>query len=395
MEELKLQEQIKRAKAELRILYEIGNAMRTTLNLDEVLYIILTGATCHEGLGFNRAILFLVNNNNTFLDGKMGIGPQSGEEAERIWTDIEESKMTFEDLVGAYKNFGKGADSLDSQLNSVIKNIKIPLQEAGGIIALTALEGMAFELTSNEARAKINDPILTQLNVNHCVTMPLKAKDKTLGVLLADNIVTKKPITKDDIRILNLFANHAGLAIENSRLYEQTLLLSYTDFLTRLWNHGYFQAELIKHLEETAKNNTTLSLIMLDIDDFKNYNDTLGHQAGDLILKETAKILKENIRKKDTVARYGGEEFCIILPNTDKPAAENISENVREVIKNYFSNKRDPVGFSNITISAGVASFPLDAKDKHELILKADLALYTAKKNGKNRTCSYQTTQHL
>ena len=131
--------------------------------------------------------------------------------------------------------------------------------------------------------------------------------------------------------MLIMLANQAGLAIENSQLYEKTLVMPPTDSLTELWNHGYFQYLLRVKLESAkAQLRPLLSLIMLDIDDFKIYNDTLGHQAGDTDIKEdSAALFKNQSRKMDFVCRYGGEEFAIILPYTDKKEAYLIAERLR------------------------------------------------------------------
>ena len=120
----KLKEELGATRAELNLLYEVGNAMRTTLKLDEILYIILTAITFHGGLSFNRAMLFLVNKSGNMLEGVMGIGPHSGEEADKIWRAIEAYKMTLEDLIGAYHKFKKDPES---KLNSIVKGIKVPL----------------------------------------------------------------------------------------------------------------------------------------------------------------------------------------------------------------------------------------------------------------------------
>jgi diguanylate cyclase (GGDEF)-like protein len=215
----------------------------------------------------------------------------------------------------------------------------------------------------------------------------LKAKDKVNGIILADNFITKKPITKDDLRMLIMLANQAGLAIENSQLYEKTVITTHQDSLTDLWNHGYFQHLLAVELEKAKATSNPLSLVMLDIDDFKIYNDTLGHQDGDKILKDMATLLKNHSRKMDFVCRYGGEEFAIILPYTDKKEAFTIAERMREhVAKNPFL-KQEVLPNKMLTVSVGVATFPDNSSSTSELIAYSDKALYEAKKKGKNTTC--------
>ena len=277
--------ELERIKHEMNLLYEVSNAMRTTLKLDQIFYIILTALTSHEALGLNRAMLFLVSEQEHVLEGRMGIGPHSGEEADRIWKGIEKEKLSLDDLINSYDKFKRDPES---RLNTLVKGIKIPLSEDMGILALTILEGMPFEVTTEEAKKKVSPIIRESLKTDYFVTVPLKAKDKTIGAILVDNIFTKKPITKSDIRMLTMFANHGGLAIENSRLYEETEYLSKTDWLTRLWNSGEFHKRLSHELEIARIKDTRLSLLMIDIDNFKPFNDTLGHQRGDNAIKTVA-----------------------------------------------------------------------------------------------------------
>lgn len=388
MEKRTLQEMLDRIRAELTIFYEIGNAMRTTLNLDEILFIILTGVTSHEGLGFNRAMLFLVNDDDGTIEGKMGIGPHSVEEAGRIWSRIASEQMNLEDLISAYSFYNKGGSDLDK----IVRNIKVPLREDSGVLAMTVLEGMSFEITNEGTRQNIaHDAVLQSLRTEYFVTVPLRAKDKVIGVILADNIFTKKPITKDDIRTLTMFANHAGLAIENSRLYEQTVHQANTDMLTRLWNHGYFQYSLTEELKKAYERKKSLSMVMFDIDNFKNYNDTLGHQMGDQLLRDVARILKATCEGKGSVARYGGEEFAVILPDMSKDSAYQIAEVLRQAIEGFQFNGQEVQPNKNLTISAGLATYPEDALDKEKLIYLADMALYEAKRTGKNKVCVYRS----
>lgn len=382
------QENLEQTKKELSALYEISNLMRTTLNLDQIFYIILTALTSHEGMEFNRAILFLVNEEDNTLEGVMGIGPHSGEEADRIWRGIETQHMSLEDIVNSYDKFKEGPDS---KLNSLVKEIKIPLNEKSGILATTVLEAMPFEISSEEALKRVNDDVKKLLTLENFVTIPLKGKEKVLGAILADNLFTKKPITKSNIRMLSMFANHAGLAIENSRLYEKSLLLSKIDWLTQIWNSGEFHNRLAVSIENAKKNDAPLSLAMMDLDNFKAYNDSYGHQKGDEAIRNVARILKENSRTGDVLARYGGEEFAVILPFTDLQSAVIVTERHRKAIESFFQDNKKRDNDINITISIGVASFPENAPDKETLINLADCALYESKTHGKNRICPFRT----
>ena len=375
-----------RTKHEFSILYEVSNAMRTTLKLDQIFYMILTALTSHEGLGFNRAMLFLVNKEESALDGKMGIGPHSGEEANRIWKGIEKARLSLDDLLNSYDKFKHDPESI---LNTLVKGIKITLAEDMGILALTILEGMPFEVTTEEAKTKVSHVVKSALNTDYFVTVPLKAKDKTLGAILVDNIFTKKPITKSDLRLLTMFANHAGLAIENSRLYEETEYLSKTDWLTKLWNSGELNKKLEKELEESRVADKNVSVLMIDIDNFKPYNDSLGHRQGDEAIKKIAAILSHKSRGGDFVARYGGEEFTIVMPNTTKKIASAIAERLKKDVEEFFSGKNLPKDIPHLTVSIGISTFPYDATDKDNLIHKADIALYEAKRLGKNKVCVY------
>jgi diguanylate cyclase (GGDEF)-like protein len=388
MEELiKVKQELERTKTELIILYEISNAMRTTLKLDEILYIILTGVTAHIGLGFNRAMLFLVNEKDNLIEGKLGIGPESGEEANHIWTRIEQAEMDLDDLINAYK-FSNYVTQ--SGFNRQVQTFKIPITEHnGGLLALGVLDGMPLQLTQETIHRYSHDPIIHFLKSEELAIVPLKAKDKVNGIILADNFITKKPITKDDLRMLIMLANQAGLAIENSQLYEKTAIRVHLDSLTNLWNHGYFQYLLGAELEKAKATKTALTLVMLDIDDFKKYNDAAGHQAGDKILKNLAELLKNQSRKMDYVCRYGGEEFTIILPQTEKKEAFAIAERLRENIVKHPFTQEELLPGKRLTVSIGLAAFPQDGLNPAEIIAFSDKALYAAKHQGKNTTFGY------
>jgi len=384
-EKIRLKYDLERAKSELRILYEISNAMRTTLKLDEILYIILTGVTAHAGLGFNRAMLFLVDEKNKIIEGRMGIGPENGVEANLAWTRIDEEKMDLEDLINAFNNTNA---SMESGFNRQVRNFKISLQaKDDNPICLTVLEGLPLHLTQESLQKYRNAPVIRTLQTNELVLIPLKTKDKVNGVIVADNFITNKPITKDDLRMLTMLANQAGLAIKNSQLYEKTVDRAHVDHLTGIWNHGYFQFLLLAEIEKVRATNNPLSLNMFDIVDFKIYNDNLGHQSGDRILKDLAQLLKNQSRKIDYVCRYGGEEFTIIMPQTDRGEAYMIAERLRMDIEKYSFINEQILPNKKLTVSLGIATFPKDGQQPAELISYSDKLLYQAKNKGKNKTC--------
>ncbi|MBO8170571.1 MAG: GGDEF domain-containing protein [Bacillaceae bacterium] len=171
--------------------------------------------------------------------------------------------------------------------------------------------------------------------------------------------------------------------------YEKVSVMASTDEVTGLKNHRYFQEKLSLLLGNAGKEEKVLSVIFIDIDYFKHYNDTFGHPSGDKLLHQLARILKENFRSTDVVARYGGEEFVVIAWDADETAAFNMSERARSQVEAYpfFGADKQPQG--KLTISCGIATFPSHTRDKEKLIELADQALYQAKSQGKNKVCIY------
>lgn len=172
--------------------------------------------------------------------------------------------------------------------------------------------------------------------------------------------------------------------ILKARDFEHQYKLATTDGLTELYNHRYFQEQMISQVENCKRYNSNFSLILIDIDFFKKFNDTYGHQSGDAVLIQVAKRLKKNVRATDCVCRYGGEEITIILPNADRDEAIITAQKLCQVISEKpckLANNQE----STVTISLGVSTFPQDGESSSEIIKKADERLYFAKENGRNQ----------
>jgi diguanylate cyclase (GGDEF)-like protein len=163
--------------------------------------------------------------------------------------------------------------------------------------------------------------------------------------------------------------------------------LACRDGLTGLYNHRYFQDVLTHEIYRAERNETIFSLIFLDVDHFKKYNDTHGHLAGDKLLRKLSDIFTRGVRKSDIVARYGGEEFVIILPSTSKKNAQIVAEKLRRYIEAFPFEGRETQPTGKLTISLGIAAYPDDGQQRTLLIQRADEAMYRAKNGGRNRVC--------
>lgn len=217
------------------------------------------------------------------------------------------------------------------------------------------------------------------------ISVPLKIKNKVIGVINADNKREGDVFGIDDLQLLSAFANQAAIAIQNAQLHQEIKQQAITDGLTGLYNFRYIKSRLEEEVKRAQRFKHYLALIMADIDDFKNFNDTYGHPEGNKVLKSLANILHSNIREVDIVARYGGEEFIIILPEANREEAEKIAERIRSKVEkcNFADEKNHPE--RKITISLGITSCFQENITPQGLIQKVDQALYQAKRKGKNR----------
>ncbi len=224
-----------------------------------------------------------------------------------------------------------------------------------------------------------------QLSFFKC--LPLLSKEDAIVALCA-SAEKIGGIGRDDMVVLSAIASELAIALENARLYELTKTLSITDELTGLFNYRLFYEELKLELERAERYTRPLSIIMIDIDDFKLHNDTYGHIQGDKALAEVAQVLKENCREFDVLARYGGEEFAIVLPETAFEGAYAFAEKIRQAVANYKFEGNEGERGAHLTISVGLASYPLNAATLENLVKEADGALYEAKTTGRNRVCA-------
>ena len=219
---------------------------------------------------------------------------------------------------------------------------------------------------------------------------PLFQEEDLIGILCLGPSVSRQDYQLDILEILGILTNMLSVALHNSQSFEQIKALSYTDEMTGLHNYRFFIMRLKEEIARAKRNDSPLALLILDVDFFKNYNDALGHPAGDEILRQLSDILKAIVRDNDIVARYGGEEFAMILPSTDKKGAGILANRLRKKIEKYKFPHQEIQPNGTLTISIGIALYPENAIDRDDVVVAADRALYYAKERGRNRVVHFE-----
>lgn len=220
------------------------------------------------------------------------------------------------------------------------------------------------------------------------LSIPFHSGGSDIGVLNLSDKQDGTAFTDADLQSLLKFATHGGNLIERTSMLERANLLeqlSTSDALTGLYNRRFLNHRLDEELSRSGRQNLSFSIMLLDLDHFKEYNDLCGHLVGDKALKKVAHLLRRSARDMDIVARFGGEEFCIILPESDSAPARLVAERMRKAVEQEPFINEEGLPLGRLTISCGIAAFPEDGKNPETLLNAADLAMYQAKTNGRNR----------
>ncbi|MFZ5906107.1 MAG: diguanylate cyclase [Nitrospirota bacterium] len=265
---------------------------------------------------------------------------------------------------------------------------EIRIREGEGIAGKVFREGMPLIVEDIESDEHISAKKRPKYKTGSFISIPLRIGDQTIGILNISDKITGEVFSKDDLNLLRSFASYATIALERSNYYSlvgRLRELSITDALTGLFNRRYFEDRFFEELQRSRRHGLAFSLAMIDIDDFKLFNDTEGHLAGDEILKSVAYGAKECLRVIDVFARFGGEEFVALMPQTTKEEAFMVAERIRLWFREGIPHTWDTYPREHLTVSIGIATFPHDGEDRKALLRNADKALYRAKMEGKDR----------
>lgn len=329
---------------EITLLYDTISSMTSTLNLDDLLKKIANKVG--EMLGFQEFAILLYDNTTKKLRVVACYGLP---EKEFLGMEFEPG----EGIVGRVAQTGEPVLIPDTEADPNYLHWKGKKVEKGSFLSI-----------------------------------PVKYKEEIVGVF-AFNSPEIDGFSKRDIKLLTALSNQSAIVIENARLYEKTKEFSIRDDLTMLFNRRWFNQRIVEEFKRAERFNNPLSILMVDIDFFKHYNDNHGHSTGDMALKGVAEVLLKNVREVDSVVRYGGEEFVIILPKTGMEDAGKTAEKLRLKMEEYKMPFGSTQPGGKFTISIGYTTYPDMAKNISDLFNQADKALYISKHRGRNMVVGY------
>jgi len=291
----------------------------------------------------------------------------------------------------------KTGDYISSDFFSDTKRSENDVLKLAGndpITAWLAKEGKPLDVASIPGNLRINKVFSSEniplVDSRFSLLVPIISHEKMISILAIGNHKRGGSFYQEQLQLIIALTRQAGIVIENAQLYAIAKERANIDELTGLFNHRHFHQRMDEEIARSSRFGEVFSLLILDLDFFKSYNDTHGHLYGDKVLRSMGKLIKKAIRSVDMAFRYGGDEFAIILPQTSEDGGKKVANRIEHLLKEY--SDREEI---QITCSIGLATWPTEGVMREEIIQSADNALYFAKENGRNRTIAASTLMPL
>lgn len=350
-------------------LRRLTRGMLETQSIERLRQIMLLGMTSGAALGFNRAALFVYDDEGRALVGTSAIGPADADEAHRIWEAIELEDRSLEDQIAA-----ASTSEVDTRFEEFVRTIFVELSDdPGDEVAQALVSDRPLIFTAD---APVNPAIAALGPPREFLVSAIKLRGKPLGVVVADNRYNGAPIDPDSLDFVSFLLDTAALVLENLRLLESVETLARHDALTGLFNRREFETRLAEEQSRSQRLASQCGLLLVDVDHFKLINDERGHRAGDEVLQSIGVLLRSTLRAHDIVARFGGDEFAVLITDT---TVEQILAIARRVGAQALA-----IG---ISLSIGGSVWPRENQEPSVLFAEADAALYEAKRAGRGRVC--------
>ncbi len=384
---MRLRGTLARQNEDLVILHEVSNVLRSTMDVDKSLFIICTALTSVGTHRNDHAMVFLADKERKVLRGVMAAGRYGDREIWKVWHDLLDPNRSLNGMLDAnYPRIYKRT----ARLTRHVGKIEVPLDDPHWL--LSAVARRKSVITSDDLRRdssiEVHPELKRRFRMTSFAALPMMVEGEAIGIFIANASRNPRTFEGQSIKVLEMFADQAALAINNGLLFKRVAERAERDSLTGLYNHGHFQSRLAAEIDRARRYNDHVSLLLFDIDFFKHFNDTYGHQTGDQVLIGIGALLQKTVRLTDIAARYGGEEFVVVLPHTNSADASALAERLRQLIATTPLAKDAEGKDLQVTVSIGVASYPEHADGAEALIAASDAAMYTAKRTGRNRVVS-------
>ncbi len=356
--------------ATLSTLSTLTRQMLRAPDLDHALYAMLSGVTSGFGLSFHRAALFVLDPETGAWRGSKAIGPADEEEAHRIWEEMEYEDKELSQIV---EDYAKG--NVDNRFETFVRGLALRADEASeGDELAAALASSAPVLVERGIPRNVSLRALAPAPAFVLAAIaPLDGQD-VRALLFADDAWSKRSIAAERLVRLREFLEHLTLVWENLALLARVERLARVDALTGTHNRRVFEERLKEEQSRARRSGAAMTVLLLDVDRFKDINDTLGHAAGDEALRRLSAVFTHALRDHDTVARIGGDEFAVILPGVARAEALTVAARIGALAKD-----------AGLSVSVGGASVPDDTADPADVMALADVNLYAAKRAGRGR----------
>ncbi len=344
-------------------------------DVDQALYIMLSGLTSGYALGFNRAALFTFDEARQRFVGAKAIGPCDAGEAHRVWEAVELEDKSLEDLIAdlAHRTF-------DTRFQQAIQKLAFAAADAPRLHARLSQARAPFVLSRRELAELIGRPLDI---AEETIVAALRPHGKMLGVAVADNRYNGAPISRDQRDYFSLFTDQTALAWENLALLKRVEALAREDALTGVLSRRELEARMGIEFSRCRRHGRPCALLILDIDHFKQVNDTRGHAAGDELLRALGTLLCRELRADDVVGRFGGDEFVVVMPEIGEAQALLVARRIGRRARERA-----------ISLSMGGACWPAHVERPEDLFECADRRLYEVKRQGRSGVAFASGARH-